>query len=57
MPTLRLDFILADDSVRAEKHRIEMQLVGDRWKIVWAGTQVKCQLGRGQSGWSKQPCS
>ncbi|MGL5878459.1 hypothetical protein [Chroococcidiopsis sp.] len=52
-----MDFILADDSVRAEKYRIEMQLVGDRWKIVWAGTQVKCQLGRGQSGWSKQPCS
>jgi hypothetical protein len=47
---------LADDSVRAEKYRIEMQLVGELWKITWAGTQVKCYEGRGHTDWSKQPC-
>ena len=47
---------LADDSVRAEKYRIKMQLIKDRWKITWAGTQVKCRSGRGHQEWSNQPC-
>ncbi len=48
---------LADGSVRAKKYWIEMQLTGDKWKIVWAGTQVKCQSDRGHSDWSSKPCS
>jgi hypothetical protein len=48
---------LADDSVRAEKYRMNMQLINNQWKITWAGTQVKCQSGRGHNEWSKQPCS
>jgi hypothetical protein len=47
---------LADDSVRAEKYRIKMQLVNNQWKITWAGSQVKCYEGRGHQEWSKQPC-
>ena len=48
---------LADDSVRAKRYWIEMQLTGEKWKIVWAGTQVKCQSDRGHSDWSSKPCS
>jgi hypothetical protein len=47
---------LADDSVRARKYRIKMQLINILWKITWAGTQVKCYEGRGHREWSKQPC-
>ena len=47
---------LADDSVRAKKYRIKMQLLNNQWKITWAGTQVKCQPRRGHQEWSKQPC-
>ncbi len=48
---------LADDSVRAKKYWIEMQLTGEKWKIVWAGTQVKCRSDRGHSDWSSKLCS
>lgn len=47
---------LADDSVRAEKYRLKMQLVNNQWQITWAGTQVKCRSGRGHQEWSEQLC-
>lgn len=47
---------LADDSVRAKKYRIKMQIVNNQWKITWAGIQTKCYEGRGHREWSKQPC-
>ncbi|OLP17937.1 hypothetical protein BST81_12840 [Leptolyngbya sp. 'hensonii'] len=48
---------LSDDSVRATKLRIELQLVRGRWQINWAGSQVKCLADRGHSDWSNQPCN
>jgi hypothetical protein len=48
---------LADDSIDAQKYRIEMELVAGKWKIIWAGTKVKCKPNRGHSNWSSQRCS
>ena len=48
---------LADDSVRASRHRIELKRNQNQWEIIWVGRQFKCQPGRGQQEWSGIICS
>jgi len=52
---------VADDSVGAIKHRVELQQTksaqtDQQWKVVWAGSQVKCHPGRGHQDWSTELC-
>ncbi len=52
---------VADDSVGGIRHRVELQQTPSaqtqtQWKIVWAGSQVKCHPGRGHQDWSKELC-
>lgn len=52
---------VADDSIRAIRYRVELQQhqsaqAGKPWKIVWAGSQVKCHPGRGHQDWSTKLC-
>lgn len=52
---------VADDSIRAIRYRVELQQhqtaqAGKEWKIVWAGSQVKCHPGRGHQDWSTKRC-
>ncbi len=50
---------LADDSVQGSRYRIELsrQVDSNQWRIDWLGSQVKCQTGRGQQDWGKEPCT
>ncbi len=53
---------LADDSVRGIRYRAELMpttkssQAGKQWEIVWAGSQVTCQPGRGHQDWSTKLC-
>jgi len=53
---------LADDSVRGIRYRAELMpttkssQAGNQWEIVWAGSQVTCQPGRGHQDWSTKLC-
>ncbi len=53
---------VADDSVRGIKYRAEFvpttksAQTQKQWEIVWAGSQVICQPGRGHQDWSKELC-
>ena len=52
---------VADDSVGGIRHRIELQPTQSiqsvkQWKIVWAGSQMKCHPGRGHQDWSTELC-
>lgn len=53
---------VADDSVRGIKYRAELATTsksastGKQWELVWAGSQVKCQSGRGHQDWTKELC-
>lgn len=47
---------LADDSVAAMRHRIELRLRQNKWEIVWIGRQSKCQPNRGHQNWASGRC-
>jgi hypothetical protein len=53
---------VADDSVGAIRHRVELvptspsAQTAKEWKLAWAGSQVKCHVGRGHQDWSTQNC-
>ncbi|MEP0859536.1 hypothetical protein [Trichocoleus sp. DQ-U1] len=53
---------VADDSVGAIRHRVELVPTSPsaqtpkEWKLAWAGSQVKCHVGRGHQDWSTQNC-
>ncbi len=52
---------VADDSVGAIRYRAEFRQnesppTGKQWEMIWAGSQVKCQLGRGHQDWSTELC-
>lgn len=53
---------VADDSVGGIRYRAEFVTntasasTGKQWKLVWAGSQVICQPGRGHQDWSTQLC-
>ena len=47
---------LRDDSVRDERLRLTLTPVGDEWRLVQAGRQVRCQPGRGHGDWSAAAC-
>ena len=53
---------VADDSVHGIRYRAEfaptseLTPTGKQWKLVWAGSQVKCQSGRGHQDWSTELC-
>lgn len=52
---------VADDSIGAIRYRVELQQnptaqASKQWKIVWAGSQVKCHPGRGHQDWSTERC-
>lgn len=46
----------ADDSVRDTRTRVTLALRGATWEIVSAGTQQRCQSGRGHAEWSAATC-
>jgi hypothetical protein len=53
---------VADDSIAAIRYRVELlsknsSPATNSWKIVWAGSQFKCQQGRGHQDWSTKLCS
>ncbi|MEG4109876.1 hypothetical protein QUA04_27965 [Microcoleus sp. S13_C5] len=47
---------LADDSVAAMRHRIELRLRPNKWEIVGIGRQSKCQPNRGHQNWARGRC-
>lgn len=47
---------LADDSVGAVRHRVELKRNQNNWGIIWVGRQFQCQPGRGQQEWSGIVC-
>lgn len=47
---------LADDSVAAMRHRIELTIRQNKWEIVWIGRQSKCQPNRGHQNWASGRC-
>jgi hypothetical protein len=47
---------LADDSVAGMRHRIELRLRQNKWKIVWIGRQSQCQPNRGHQNWASGRC-
>jgi hypothetical protein len=47
---------LADDSVVAMRHRIELRLRQNKWETVWVGRQSKCQPNRGHKNWASGRC-
>ncbi|MEG4035821.1 hypothetical protein Q5691_04890 [Microcoleus sp. w1-18aA5] len=47
---------LADDSVAAMRHRIELRRRQNKWEIVWIGRQFKCQPNRGHQDWASGLC-
>lgn len=51
---------LPDDSIRDRRYRVdvvpEATPAGNSWEIVWAGTQHRCQPGRGSQEWTTELC-
>ena len=47
---------LPDDSVRGQRHRLELVPQGGEWQLQWVGRQVKCWPGRGDEGWGTALC-
>jgi hypothetical protein len=53
---------VADDSIGGIRYRAELvptskaAPTGNQWKLVWAGSQVKCQPGRGHQDWTTELC-
>ena len=47
---------LADDSVAAMRHRIELVFRQNKWEILWIGRQSKCQPNRGHQNWAAGRC-
>lgn len=47
---------LADDSVNGMRYRLEFIPEGDQWRLDWAGSQVRCQPGRGSEEWGTELC-
>jgi hypothetical protein len=53
---------VADDSIGGIRYRAEFVATskqtspGKQWKLVWAGSQMKCQQGRGHQDWSTELC-
>lgn len=47
---------LGDDSVYAQRLRLEFVAEGDQWRIDWVGKQVSCQPGRGRQAWHSELC-
>lgn len=48
---------LADDSVNAERFRIEFERNEQEWDMVSVGSQYRCQPGRGHQDWGTDLCS
>jgi WD40 repeat protein len=51
---------LADDSVAAKRYLVEFAPYAEtntqKWQIIWAGEQFKCQSGRGHQDWNTDLC-
>ncbi|MBE9124641.1 hypothetical protein IQ257_03555 [Coleofasciculus sp. LEGE 07092] len=52
---------IGDDSVNSTQYRVELEenlsaQTGKHWEMVWAGSQFKCQPGRGHQDWSAELC-
>lgn len=54
---------VADDSIHGIRYRAEFIATANTvpadqvWSLVWAGSQVKCQQGRGHQDWSTERCN
>ena len=51
---------LADDSIAGIRYLVQFAPYSDddaeKWQVVWAGQQFKCQPGRGEEDWSPDLC-
>jgi hypothetical protein len=52
---------LGDDSIEDKRYRVEVVREGtptgrNSWEIVWAGSQQRCQPGRGSQVWTTELC-
>ena len=52
---------LADDSVLGIRYRVEFapyasMSENQKWRVIWAGKQYKCQSNRGHQDWSTELC-
>lgn len=45
-----------DDSLKGEKHVMELQLKNNKWSIVTLKKNWKCWEGRGHTNWGVEPC-
>ena len=45
-----------DDSLKGEKHVMELQLNNNKWSIVTLKKNWKCWEGRGHTNWGVEPC-
>lgn len=54
---------IGDDSIRSIRYRAEFTATSNTvpsdqvWSLVWAGSQFKCQPGRGHQDWSTKLCN
>jgi hypothetical protein len=54
---------IGDDSIRSIRYRAEFTATSATvpseqvWTLVWAGSQFKCQPGRGHQDWSSKLCN
>ena len=54
---------IGDDSIRSIRYRAEFLATSNTvpsdqvWTLVWAGSQFKCQPGRGHQDWSSKLCN
>lgn len=54
---------IGDDSIRSIRYRAEFTATSatvppdQEWTMVWAGSQFKCQPGRGHQDWSSKLCN
>ncbi|ESA36990.1 hypothetical protein N836_05355 [Leptolyngbya sp. Heron Island J] len=48
---------LGDDSVSAQRYRLEFVADGQQWRIDWIGQQFSCVSGRGRQAWHNELCS
>jgi WD40 repeat protein len=51
---------LTDDSIFGIRYRVEFAPYGEakqeKWRVIWAGKQYKCQSDRGHQDWSSDLC-
>jgi hypothetical protein len=47
---------LPDDSVAGMRYRLEFKREGEKWRLDWAGRQLRCYPNRGSQIWGTENC-